>query len=255
MRWYKINLMKQNDYLPRATDLIAQAQSGRRIYTDFLTPLEQSTLIAALSKSGIDHDASGGHYNAERRMFRLGERQSWDDDKFPIYTLKIVFYKQELKYLTHRNVLGALLALGQNRSMIGDILIGDMCAYVFVLSHKSEYILANLTDIGRAHVSVSIAISDIDYAHPAGTIRKSTLASLRLDSVLALGLSISRQKASELVKSEVVFIDHVLQSKPGKEVSQGSVISVRKHGRIVLREVSSKSSKKNRTWVELECFL
>jgi len=247
--------MKQSDYLPRATDLIAQAQTGRRIYTDFLTPLEQSTLIAALSKSGIDHDASGGYEHAERRMFCLGEKHSYDNNKFPIDTLKIEFYKRELKYLTHRNVLGALLALWQNRSMIGDILIGDMCAYVFVLDHKSDYILANLTDIGRAHVRVSIEQSDIKYAIPSGTIRKSTLASLRLDSVLALGLSISRQKASELVKSDAVFIDHVLQSKPGKEVVQGSVISVRKHGRIVLREVSDKSSKKNRTWVELECFL
>ncbi len=247
--------MKRNDFLPRATDLIAQAQRGELVYTDFLTPLEQSTLLAQLNKSGIDHDAGGGYEHAERRMFSLGEKHSFDDDKFPIDTLKIEFYKQELKYLTHRNVLGALLALGQNRSMIGDILIGDMCAYVFVVNHKSDYILQNLTDVGRAHVNVSVAQTDIEYSLPSGTIRKSTLASLRLDSILALGLGISRQKACELIKSESVFIDHVLQSKPGKEVSEGSVISVRKHGRIVLRDVSSKSSKKNRTWVELECFL
>jgi len=245
--------MKQSDYMPRATDLIAQAQTGRRIYTDFLTPLEQSTLISALKKSGLENEASGGHENAERRMFCLGEQ--YYGEIFPIDTLKIDFYKQELKYLTHRNVLGALLGLGQNRSMIGDILIGQMCAYVFVLDHKSEYILANLTEVGRAHVSVSIAQQDIEYALPSGTIKKSTLASLRLDSILALGLSISRPKACELIKGELVFIDHVLQTKPGKEVSQGSVISIRKHGRIVLTEVSDKSSKKNRTWVELECFL
>ena len=247
--------MKRNDFLPRATDLIAQAQTGRQIYTDFLTPLEQSVLISQLKKSGLEFEASGGYENAERRMFCLGESNTGYNHNFPIDTLKISFYKQELKYLTHRNILGSLLGLGQNRSMIGDILIGQMCAYVFVVDHKTQYILENLSNVGRANVSVSIAQTDIDYDLPSGTIKKSTLASLRLDSILALGLSISRQKACELIKGESVFIDHVLQSRPGKEVSEGSVISVRKHGRIVLKNISDKSSKKNRTWVELECFL
>lgn len=246
--------MKQSDYLPRATDLIAQAQRGKLVYTDFLTPLEQSTLLAQLNKSGIDHDASGGHENAERRIFCLGEKGRHYDCGFPIDILKIEFYKQELKYLTHRNILGALLGLGIKRSMIGDILTSEMCAFVFVVSHKTQFIRESLVSAGRANVNVSV-VETFEHEHAPGTIRKATLASLRLDSVVALGLSISRQKACDLVKSEAVFIDHVLQTKAGKEVVQANVISVRKHGRIVVKDVSENSTRKNRTWVELECFL
>jgi RNA-binding protein YlmH len=246
--------MESSNFSSRAADLISQAQSGRRIETGFLTPLEQSVLISKLKNSALFFHTDGGLNNAERRIFCICAQPIDIADCALFDTLKIEFFKQELEFLTHRNILGSLLGLGLKRSMIGDILIGQMCAYVFVVNHKTQYIIDNLVNVGRANVRVSVSQIDSDFALPSGTVKKSTLASLRLDNVLALGLSISRQKACELIKSESVLIDHVLQTRPSKEVGKDSVISIRKHGRIVLREVSDKSTKKNRTWVELECF-
>ena len=58
--------------------------------------------------------------------------------------------------LTHRDYLGALMALGIRREMTGDILVTETGCRIAVLASMAAFLAENLTAAGRATLTVSI---------------------------------------------------------------------------------------------------
>ena len=81
-----------------------------------------------------------------------------------------------------------------------------------------------------------------------------TVAALRLDSVLAVGFSISRSKASQLIASGRCAVNWQDTSKSDLAVRAGDVISCRGLGKCRLAEVGS-LSRKGRINVTVERYL
>ena len=85
----------------------------------------------------------GGYEDAERCI--LGAFPDWQEPtsgEFPIKVLKIT--KKYDKELSHRNYLGTILSLGLRRDKIGDILVDEKVAYVFVASDIADFIKDNI---------------------------------------------------------------------------------------------------------------
>ena len=80
------------------------------------------------------------------------------------------------------------------------------------------------------------------------------MSSLRLDSVLAVGFSISRSKASQLIASGRCAVNWQDTSKSDLAVRAGDVISCRGLGKCRLAEVGS-LSRKGRINVTVERYL
>ena len=57
--------------------------------------------------------------------------------------------------LSHRDILGSLMALGIKRETVGDILIEEGRAVVFVCGDVKEYILNQVEKIGRVGVDMT----------------------------------------------------------------------------------------------------
>ena len=85
---------------------------------------------------------------------------------------------------------------------------------------------------------------------PAGKSARqtATVASLRLDAVLAAMLHISRGDAVQLVKSGMVEVNHVSTVSAHYEVFENDVFSIRGRGKYKLCGVGAKS-RKGRTFV------
>ena len=82
---------------------------------------------------------------------------------------------------------------------------------------------------------------------------RDTVSSLRLDSVLSVGFSLSRSKAAEAVTSGKVQVNWADWQKPDRQVAPGAVISLRGMGKIRLAEVKGQT-RKGRISVEIEKF-
>ena len=82
---------------------------------------------------------------------------------------------------------------------------------------------------------------------------RDTVASMRLDSVLASGMRISRAKAAEIIRQGLVSVDHQEEERVDRQLSQGQLLSVRHFGRIRVREVGE-PTRKDRLPVTLEIF-
>lgn len=180
----------------------------------------------------------GGYSNAQRVVF--GCNVSCIDD-FPISCIKIS-YKKEYK-LSHRDFLGSLMSLGIDRSAIGDILVYEGYAIVFVKNELSNYVLDNTHKIGNVGVDLSIVDDDdFDY-EPNYELISTTVSSLRIDVLVSALCNLSRDKSQSLIKSELVTQNHFVQTSVSKNVSVDDVLAIRKFGKFVLTAINGYSKK------------
>lgn len=222
--------------------------------THFLNPFEQSLSVQKLKTiHGIKYDIQGGYENSERNIIVIYPDDSYTQIEDYLAVVKIDFTKFDSKYLEHRMILGSVLSLGITRDGIGDIILDKTFAYVIATKKMAKYIDDNLLTVGRAHVNTtyiddtqSIKLNIKEVKMITGTI-----ASLRIDCVLALALKTSRTKANDLIKNQLVYANWQLVNKATYQVSEGDTITVRKRGRVILKEIGN-NSRKNRVWVKLE---
>lgn len=137
-----------------------------------------------------------------------------------------------------------MLGTGIKREMIGDILVDSKSCDIIVMKEIAPYLEGNFSSAGRAKLDISVIPFDkINVPEAKYKIINDTVASLRLDSVVASGFSISREKAAEAIRAGRVFLNHLECSKIDKQVNQGDCISVRGMGRAVLQEVGNTTKK------------
>ena len=104
--------------------------------------------------------------------------------------------------------------------------------------------MQNFTSAGRAKLHLEqIPLPQANIPEPEVKEIKDTMASLRLDSVIASGFRIGRSLAAQYVNAGKAAIDGLPCEKPDKTVSEGAKISVRGLGKIKLHAVNGKTKK------------
>ena len=219
----------------RFADIARAAQrSGSPKCSRFLEPPECVDARWAAAQEGAKLALWGGYDDAERQVagFYVGEEISrWE---WPVACLQAQ-WNARFASAEHRDMLGALMGLGVERAMMGDIQLGEDCAYLFVLDEVADYIAANLESAGRAKLKLQrIDPSEAKIAPPKGRELRITLASLRLDALVAEGYDISRADAQELIRRGLVKRNHIPCEKGDCRVEEGDLISARGYGRMKL---------------------
>ncbi len=211
-------------------------KTGEIVYTNFLDPAEIIELDSLYSK--YPHFLYGGFDEAERKMLAIGSYEIIDE--IPIAIIEIVSSKK----LNHRDVLGSVLGTGIKRDVVGDIIIKENIANVFVTRDISRYLIQNLDKIGREKVKVRLITNDekLEFEINKKEI-KTTIKSLRLDSAIAACFGLSREVSSELVKNAKVNLNYKEVLNPSKPIKEGDLISVRGFGRFELKEVLGETRK------------
>ena len=247
--------------LARALDKLELAQNrGVPAHTPFLSPGEQAALADLLAAWGHPrHLFWGGYPDAERRVCAfLPDWQEEDgllsDPEGPLAALEARFPPEA--GLGHRDVLGSLMGLGITREKLGDILLpGPGVCQVVALRETLPILLSQWEGAGRWKVSLEAIPLDRLAPKPAQvkTIR-DTVATPRLDAVLAAGFSLSRSKAAGYISAGKVAVNHRECLKSDKLVEEGDVLTCRGLGKCVVKEVPGQS-KKGRTMLVLERYI
>jgi RNA-binding protein YlmH len=225
--------------------------------TNFLSGGEQLAAGRLLEAAGQPKSVFwGGFEEAERRvLFFLPDYldQAPDGDASPIRCLKASFPPDAA--LSHRDFLGAVLSLGITREKLGDLLVEEDCCHILLLKDVLPYLLENLEKSGRARLRL-VEEDPAALTPPKAKTRaiRDTVATLRLDAVVASGFYLPRGKAAALIEGQKVTLNHAVCGKADKAVSQGDVIAVRGLGKCVLAEVGG-TSRKGRIRIVLERWL
>ncbi len=209
-------------------------------YLGFLS-MEESVLAEhLLSKRSVSFSFYGGYDNASRKM--LGCFPEWMTEySFPITPLTFTFREKDT--LSHRDFLGSLMGLGIKRETVGDILIESGRAITFVTDEIADLILNEVKKVGRTGVSISRGFyGDL----PKGSFLQDfsvTIASQRLDCVVAALGNFSRNTACEKIALGLVSVNSVVCEKTIKTISQGDVVTIRGKGKFIISSICDKTRK------------
>ncbi len=217
---------------------------GIPCYTDFLDLSEQTVLKRI--RSGLpqpDIQLFGGAAGCERVMAGFGVSEE-DREGFPIACLNIcptgIRFASDIG---HRDVLGSLMSLGFDRSLLGDIVLREKEAWVFCTERIAGFICDSLTAVRRSAVKVTRV-----EAPPPGElfqIRRETVqvTSERMDALVAHVFSLSRGSAQSLFSAGKVFLDGAECLRPDAAPREGQIVSVRGMGRFRYLGPESRSKK------------
>ena len=189
----------------------------------------------------------GGYEDAERRvMIFLPDYMDEEDipGQFqPLSAIRAELSKGAQK-LSHRDYLGALLGLGVERSVIGDILVRDDGADIIVLAEMADFFVRNFEKAGRMNLHVSqIELDSIKQSYVDHSEITDTVASLRLDNLISSAFRLSRGAAQEAVRQGLVSVNGRQSLKADMALDEGDKLVLRGKGKAVLKEVGGRSRK------------
>ena len=231
-------------------------QRGIPMYTDFLN-LNELNILHTTPKELLPsaYRTFGGYEFSERQMaaFLPDAFSAYTEYPIDIIRLKPVNVKFA-EELTHRDYLGALMNLGIERSKLGDILIQDKEAYLFCTKKMSAFIAESLGKV-RHTIVIADVIESFEFEYsPRFEEIKGTVASVRLDSLLALAFNASRSKLTALISSGRVFVNGKLITSNGYHLKEEDIISVRQMGRFRYKGIQSET-KKGRYYVIIHKYI
>ncbi len=246
----------------RLSDLFAESGRGYITASSFLDPAEvyfTKNHIAQIGAKGLCF-LFGGYKRAERRCaFFLPEFYSDIiedianfDEVFSILEselaekIKVIRIKGSgYKNLAHRDFLGALLNMGIERSAIGDLCITeDNTCTLFANSSVAALIISGCERIG----SDKVKIEEIPLSHEFLFERKTkrisdTIASDRLDCVVSVLASESREKAKTLILSGFVECNYSVSERTDLRISEGDTVTIRGAGKFIIDSITEETKK------------
>ena len=241
----------------RLDDLARAAARGELVVTDFLTPRERKYATAYLSSRNSEGTACmrGGYDGAERvRAVLLPDYVAGlvpaDDGEDVEDALRVAGFSEladgvrdttaalkitgsGYRELTHRDYLGSVLGLGLERDAVGDIQVADEhTAYLIAKGEIAEFLLQNLTKVASDTVKVTLLSGGevVPICRRTQAI-SDTVASERLDCVVAALANLSRDKAQTAVRSGLVEMDYETAEDCDEIVTPPCVISIRGIGK------------------------
>lgn len=214
-------------------------------FSDFLN-LNEQNMVNSLKQQfpQVVMETFGGYENAERQMVAFHPDALAFTWEYPVDCLKIE--PKALKFsepLGHRDYLGALLNLGIDRSVIGDILVQENVAWFFCHNKMTGFFLENLCRVRHTNILITKVEDPDEFPIPKLEAVSGTCASVRLDALIALAFKASRSSMISFIEGGQVFVNGKLITSNGYEPKEGDIISVRKKGRFIFDGVSHQTKK------------
>jgi RNA-binding protein YlmH len=209
---------------------------GIRVFSEFLPLDAQSELMSMRLPVPVFFE--GGCLNAERRVAVF---DGGSGGEAPICCLSVTPSKFAAP-LTHRDCLGSLMALGIRRDVLGDIIVGEDRCFVFCLEQVADFIVSELTRVGRE----SVAVERCDPPESANTPPEQSgviVSSERLDALISAVYRVPRSESKALCEEGRVFVNGRETLEASAAPSEGDVVSVRGRGRFIYDGIERETRK------------
>ena len=243
-------MTKEEQFLiSHAHDKCNECMNKNMITATGFLDMHQQTILSN-EKFSNRYEFYGGYEDAERKI--LCFIPDYLDRAEGLSVLKATH--SGYKKLTHRDFLGSLMSLGIKRENIGDIIVSENQAQIIIKDEIGEFLLTNLASAGRASLSLEmLPITELKIAESEIKEVSKTVASLRLDSVVASLFNISRTLSCEFISAGKVFLNSREALKPDKAICEGDKITLRTKGKAVITSASG-TSKKGRIIVKANLY-
>ena len=214
-------------------------------YTDFLNANEYSLFLEHQREFQCETVVYSGIELLERQMIAFIPDALIFDGKFPITGLLLTAKSKKFAgEMSHRDVLGTLMGLSIERKLIGDIMAVPEGYLILAKDSIAPLIAEELHRVRHTEVCVSM-LPDFENRSIERTFipRFGTVASMRLDCIVAEMANCSRSQALTMIQSGLVFINARQSFHNATPVKAGDVLSIRKVGKFRITEIGDLSRK------------
>lgn len=224
-------------------------------FSNFLNLNELNLFHRIMADIETSYQLSGGYEFAERQMVAFIPDALYYEWNFPIVCLHFEpVYPKFAEELTHRDVLGALMNLGVERSRIGDIKLDGQNYYIFCEEGISDYLLQSLAQIRHTMVTGKVIEAASHPIEQKFEILEGIVASNRLDNIVSLLTKKSRSQSVLLIQAQKVFVNERIISSNAYDCKAGDVISIRGAGKFIY-EGSSGETRKGRIKITIKKYI
>ncbi len=216
-------------------------------YSFFLTREEQEAVSSIVSKAKGLSCCFLPEGRNERKIFFVYPFYLEEEEAFSSLPLSLLLIRPKSEKfassITHRDVLGALMNLGIKREAIGDIIIHEKDAYVYVLSSIQEEIERSLKQIKNNNVIVE-KLDNLECPYSL-QYEESTyqVASIRLDAILSEVFNLSREESKTAINKALVKMSKHVDAKADTAPKANEAISMRGKGKFIYIGENGKSKK------------
>lgn len=239
----------------RFEDMIRPAERGETALSPFLTPAECAVAERFFALRGMSGQVRlwGGYVGAERkRLYLLPEyllslpdllppqgtapAETLGEDALMGAVSAVRITGSGFRELSHRDYLGSLLGLGLERDALGDIAVqGPHEAVVFCTARIRDFLLGTLERIANDKVRCRVQAPDDPFTDGRRTVPVTdTVASARLDCVVAALMGKSREAAREAIEGGLVEVDYLPAVRADRPLEPPLCLSVRGVGKFRL---------------------
>ena len=230
---------------------VRAGKMGRTVTGRFIPEADIGQAIHAARQAGVEAAFDGGRPDAERVQVCF-----CPEGEEPAFTGQWVEIRWNHRFAApeHRALLGSLMALGIDRSYMGDLIANETCAWLYCLPSLAVRLPEEWREAGRIAISVSLAEHTPEIEPSKGVPLRDTVPSLRLDAVLASALRESRANAAERIRRGEVQVNHRTEERIDRMLTAGDLLSIRGRGRVRLCAVGE-PNRKGRLPIDMELFL
>lgn len=250
----------------RIEDYLEKSQRGEPAVSCFLTPGERKQADRYLARRGMGKRCCfwGGYAEAERTCLIVlppyyEELMDWmpedsdmnvtpfleDVGEDGVAAVRVI--GSGYRALNHRDYLGSLLGLGLERDALGDIAVqNDFEAVVFCKRRMVGFLTETLQKAASDTVRCVEYRVEEDESFTDGRRYRplsDTVASARLDCIVAALTNLSREDAQGLVRSGLVEVDFETEERVDKILTAPATVSARGYGRFILRSFDGETKK------------
>ena len=229
-------------------------------FTGFLSLDKQSVLQDM--KGELDYigfTLNGGNEICEKQMACFGNPDTFGyEPQWPISLVRVVPLIEKFSdELTHRDFLGAIMNLGIDREVIGDIIVKDKKrAFIFCQDNMTQFLVDNITKIKHTNVRCEPVSDDEaqELLKPELKDIECIVASDRLDAIIAALIKCSRSEALALFKSRRVFVNGRCCERNSLALKAGDIFSVRGHGKYIFCSEGA-VTRKGRLYINVKQYI
>ncbi len=225
------------------------------VFSDFLTLYEQDVFLHMTRElPPVNYKLIGGCPYVERALIAFIPMEWEYEPDIPIDIIRIAPVNSRFSdSFSHRDILGALMNLGIERSVLGDILLDGNTAYVITLRKMQAYICRELSRIKHTTVACTVVTAADVTWHPAFQEITGSVSSVRPDSVSALAFHRSRTVIQAAIQEGRLFVNGRLITTNACHLREGDRISIRGLGKYEFLGAAG-VSKKGKTIVKINLY-
>jgi len=198
----------------------------------------------------------GGGEDCERKMLRFGSEEmlGYEED-FPVSCLVVRPLMQKFAdELTHRDFLGALMNLGIERDVLGDIIVRENVGYVFCEDAMAAFLQEHLDKVKHTSVICEIVKECPAAAKTEFLADELVVSAGRCDAVVAKVYNLSRSQSIRLFQAKKVFVNGRQCENNSGALKPGDAVSVRGFGKFIFDGILNET-KKGRIRVEIRRYV